>query len=225
MSASELAQLGEVPPAKGPLAFTPRSAAAAYSAPLRGGAIREGTMDLYTIFKFLHVFTALAWVGGGLTLLVASMLAERAEGETALFKILDIMNLLGKTWFVPTSFLTVVFGAITATFGGLWGEFWVLLGLAGFASTFFTGLLIIEPTGRKLGTLVAMGHTDEALAQGRKLMQVARFDYTVMFVVVLDMVFKPAWTDFVTIAIMALILAAGAIAFLGLGHRNEAATA
>jgi uncharacterized membrane protein len=179
-------------------------------------------MDFYTLFKFLHILTALAWVGGGFTLLVGSVLAERAEGETALFKILDIMNLLGKTWFVPASFLTVVFGAVAATFGGLWGEFWVLLGLAGFATTFFTGLLVIEPTGRRLGALVADGQPDEAIAEGRKLMAVGRFDYTVMFVVVLDMVFKPGWTDFVTIALMALIVAAGAVTFLGLAPRKPA---
>jgi len=179
-------------------------------------------MDLYTVFKFLHVFTAVAWVGGGLTLIVGAVLAERAQGPESLFKILDIMNVLGKAWFVPASFLTVVFGAITATFGGMWGQFWVLLGLAGFASTFFTGLLIIEPTGRKLGALVAEGRGDEAIAEGRKLMAISRFDYTVMFVVVLDMVFKPGWTDFVTIAVMALIVAAGAIAFLGLGQRAAA---
>lgn len=180
-------------------------------------------MDLYTVFKFLHVLTALAWVGGGLTLIAASMLAQRAEGPSALFKSLDTMNLLGKTWFIPSALLTVVFGAIAATFGGLWGEFWVVLGLAGFASTFVTGVLVIEPTGRKLASLVAAGQADSALAAGKRMMQIARFDYTVMLVIVLDMVFKPGWTDFVTIAVMALIIAAGAIAFLGLGQRTEAA--
>jgi len=179
-------------------------------------------MDLYAVFKFLHILTAVAWVGGGVTLLVGSVLAQRAEGDAALFRFLDLMNLLGKTWFVPASFLTVVFGAIAATFGGMWGEFWVLLGLAGFASTFFTGLLILEPTGRRLGGLIAEGREAEALAQGRRLMQVGRFDYTVMFVVILDMVFKPGWTDFVTIALMALIVAAGAVVFLGLGQRDAA---
>lgn len=180
-------------------------------------------MDLYTVFKLLHIFTAVAWVGGGFTLMAGAVLAQRASGEKALFNILDLMNVLGKTWFVPASFLTVVFGAIATTLGGMWGEFWVVLGLAGFASTFFTGLLIIEPTGRKLAALAAEGREAEALAQGRKLMQIGRFDYTVMFVVVVDMVFKPGWTDFVTIGLMALIIAAGAIAFLGLGQRTEAA--
>jgi hypothetical protein len=182
-------------------------------------------MDFYTVFKFLHVLTAIAWVGGGLTLIAGSVLAERAEGETALFKILDIMNVLGKSWFVPTSFLTVVFGAVAATFGGLWGEFWVILGLAAFASTFFTGLLVLEPTGRRLAGYVADGRIDEALAAGRKMMRIARFDYTIMFVIVLDMVFKPGWTDFVVIAVMALIVAAGAIAFLGLAQRETEAAA
>jgi hypothetical protein len=179
-------------------------------------------MDLYTVFKFLHVLTAVAWVGGGLTLLVGSVLAERAVGEKALFNILELMNVLGKSWFVPASFLTVVFGAIAATLGGMWGQFWVLLGLAGFASTFVTGLLIIEPTGRKLGTLIAEGRPEAALLQARKLMSIGRFDYTVMFVIVLDMVFKPGWTDFITIAVMALIVAAGAVVFLGLGQRSDA---
>src|SRR3954468_17169636 len=157
-------------------------------------------MDLYTVFKFLHILTALAWVGGGLTLLAASMLAERAEGETALFKLLDIMNLLGKTWFVPASFLTVVFGAITATFGGMWGDLWVVLGLAGFTSTFLTGLLLLEPTGRKIGAMLAAGETEQAAAAGRRLMNISKFDYTVMLVVIGDMVLKPGFTDFVIIA-------------------------
>jgi hypothetical protein len=102
-------------------------------------------MDLYTIFKFLHVVTAIAWVGGGLTLLAANIIGVKVEGESAAFKVLDVMNLLGKTWFVPASFLTVIFGAIAATLGGMWGDLWVILGLAGFASTFFTGLLMSQP--------------------------------------------------------------------------------
>lgn len=182
-------------------------------------------MDLYTIFKFLHVVTAIAWVGGGLTLLAANMIAVSVEGEAVSFKVLDVMNLLGKAWFIPASFLTVIFGAITATFGGMWGDLWVILGLAGFASTFFTGLLIIEPTGRRIGAAIAEGRIDEAQAAGKKLMQVARFDYTVMLVVIIDMVFKPGWTDFVTLAIMAALVAAGAVAFLGNGFGRQQAAA
>ena len=78
-------------------------------------------MDFYSIFKLLHVLCALAWVGGGMTLLAASIMATRANNDAGLFAGLDIMNRLGKTWFIPSSLLTVVFGAITATYGGMWG--------------------------------------------------------------------------------------------------------
>ena len=107
-------------------------------------------MDIYSIFKFLHVICAIAWVGGGLTLLANSIIAIRANGEMATLKSLGTMNNLGKTWFVPASMLTLVFGVITTVLGGMWLSFWVLLGLAGFASTFFTGLLFIEPKGKQV---------------------------------------------------------------------------
>jgi len=183
-------------------------------------------MDFYLIFKLLHVLCAIAWVGGGLTLLVASIFASRAAQPTAMFGILEMMNQLGKTWFIPASLLTVVFGAVTATFGGMWGELWVILGLAGFASTFLTGLLLIEPTGRKIGAMKEAGDPEGALAAGRRLLTIGKFDYTVMIVVIVDMVLKPNFSDVVVIAAMAVAVAVGAALFLGpLAGRTPAAPA
>lgn len=183
-------------------------------------------MDFYTIFKLLHVLTALAWVGGGMTLLAASTLASRAANQAALFAGLDVMNRLGKTWFVPASLLTVVFGAVAATFGGLWGDLWISIGLAGFVSTFLTGLLLLEPTGRKIGAMLEAGQTDEAFAAGKRLMTISKFDYTVMFVVIVDMVLKPTLSDVVLLAVMAGLVIAGAALFLGpLLARREATPA
>jgi len=171
-------------------------------------------MDAYSIFKFLHVICAIAWVGGGLTLLTSAVLGIRAKGVMETLKSLETMNNLGKVWFIPASLLTVVFGVITAVISGLWAELWVLLGLAGFASTFLTGVLFMEPTGRKISDHLAAGRTDEALAQGQRLLQVAKFDYTVMVVVIADMVIKPYWTDLPTIIVFASAIGAGAYFFL-----------
>jgi len=171
-------------------------------------------VDLYSIFKFLHVVCAIAWVGGGLTLIAANIFLTRAKGDNELFATLNIMNALGKTWFVPASMLTLVFGVIVTTLGGMWLDLWVLLGLAGFASTFCTGLLIIEPTGRKIATALEQGRTDEALATAKRLMQISKFDYTVILVVVADMVLKPHWVDFPTLIVFAAAIGAGAYFFL-----------
>ena len=171
-------------------------------------------MDFYSIFKLLHVLCAIAWVGGGLTLLASGILASRAADNAALFGGLDIMNRLGKSWFVPASLLTVVFGAVTATFGGMWGQLWVIVGLAGFASTFLTGLLLLEPTGRKIGAMLDAGQTDDAIAAGKRLMTISKFDYTVMLMVIADMVLKPNFSDVFVVAAMAVVVAGGAALFL-----------
>jgi uncharacterized membrane protein len=171
-------------------------------------------MDFYTLFKFLHVVTAIAWVGGGLTLLASSIVTMRTQGDEAVLKSLDTMNGLGKIWFIPASLLTVVFGATATTFGGLWGDMWVTLGLLGFANTFLTGLLFIEPKGRQVAGMIEAGNIPGAVAEGRKLMSVAKFDYTVMLLIVADMVLKPVWTDFVVIAIFAVVLVAGFVSFM-----------
>lgn len=175
-------------------------------------------MDAYSIVKFLHVICAIAWVGGGLTLLYHSVLSARASGEMETLKTLDVMNGLGKAWFVPASMLTLLTGVATTVLGGLWLELWVILGLAGFASTFLTGLLIIEPVGRRIGAAAGEGRMEEALAQGQRLLSVAKFDYTVMLVVVADMVLKPHWSDVPVLAAFVLAIGAGAWFFL-LGGR------
>lgn len=172
-------------------------------------------MDLYTTFKLLHVLCALAWVGGGFTLLFSSILASRARDTQALLSGLDTMNRLGKTWFIPASLLTVVFGAVTATFGGMWTQLWVILGLAGFGSTFLTGLLLIEPTGRRIAAMLETGNTEAALAAGRRLLTIGKFDYIVMLMVIVDMVLKPGLSDVVVLAAMAVAVAVGAALFLG----------
>jgi hypothetical protein len=171
-------------------------------------------MDLYTVFKFLHVLTAIAWVGGGLTLLASNIIALRGKGEVAVLNSLETMNGLGKLWFVPASFLTVVFGAITATMGGLWGELWVVMGLAGFAWTFLTGILFMEPQGRKVAGMAGAGDMAGAIASGRRMLAIAKFDYTVMILIIADMVLKPALTDWPVIGAMAAVLAAGVALFL-----------
>ena len=171
-------------------------------------------MDLYSVFKLLHVISAIAWVGGGMTLLANSIIGIAAKGEMETLRTLDVMNGLAKRWFIPASILTLLFGAITATFGGVWTDAWVLLGLAGFASTFITGIAVFEPLGKQIADFVAAEKVDDALAKGRIILRVAKFDYTVMLVVVADMVLKPVWTDFFVLGMFGVILAGGAFVFL-----------
>jgi uncharacterized membrane protein len=165
-------------------------------------------MDFYSFFKLLHVISAVAWVGGGLTLLVSAIFNVRDHGPAEAIRAAQSMGSLALRWFLPASGLTLVFGIITTFLGNLWGEAWVILGLIGFAATFLTGHFILRVKSMRMEALMKDGREDEAVAEGLSLLRVGKFDYTVVLLVVADMVLKPVWTDFVTIGAFAAILVA-----------------
>jgi hypothetical protein len=64
------------------------------------------------------------------------------------------------------------------------------------------------------GKLMHEGRVAEAAAVARRLIRVSKFNHAMLFLVVADMVFKPYWTDYVTLGLMALALAAAAYLLL-----------
>jgi uncharacterized membrane protein len=183
-------------------------------------------MDLYSILKLLHVIAALAWVGGGLTMLAQAIFAVRDKGEAETIRSIEAQGALAKRWFIPASLLTVIFGVALAFVGGLWDQLWIILGLIGFAATFITGIAVFEPTAKSMNVLMSEGREDEAVMLGRRMLRIAKFDYTVMMLVIADMVLKPTWTDYPLLAVMAAVLIAGAAIFLfGFGRRPQAQAA
>jgi uncharacterized membrane protein len=171
-------------------------------------------MDWYTIFKFLHVVSAIAWVGGGVVLMAIAIFANRDKNESLQMQVVDHTTYLATRWFIPSSLATVVFGIVVATIGGLWGQAWVVLGLLGFAATFATGMLYFKPTSELISKLNAEGKAAEARAKGGEMLTVSKFDYVVLFVVVADMVFKPGWGDLIFLALMAVVLVVAGYFFL-----------
>lgn len=171
-------------------------------------------MDAYSIFKFLHIAAAMAWVGGGLTLFAMVLFAERTKDDAEMMRTLGSVGTMGARWFLPTSALTLLFGLVMTFLGSLWTEAFVLIGLAGLVGSFLIGHFVLRVRGIAVGSLMAEGRLAEAALEGRRLISIAKFDYVMLFVVVADMVFKPSWTDHLTLGLMALALAAAAYLFL-----------
>jgi len=179
-------------------------------------------LDWYSIFKFLHVAAAVAWVGGGLILFFLGLRAEAQKDEAAQMRVIDQVTALAPIWFIPASLATLVLGIIVTFFGGLWSQAWVILGLVGWAATFVTGNFVLKPTAEAIGRANAEGRTSEAQALATKILQVGKFDYTMLFLVIADMVLKPGWGDLLTLGIMAVILAFAAVMFLPAAFRTTA---
>lgn len=181
-------------------------------------------MDFYSIFKLLHVLTATAWVGGGLTLLVSAVFSIWDHGPAEAIRTSKLMSSLAMRWFLPAAGLTFVFGLIVTFLGNLWAEAWVILGLAGFLSSFLTGHFVLRVRSEQMNELMREGREADAIATGLGLMRVSKFDYTVILLVVADMVLKPGWSDVVTLGLFAAILAVAAWLFLLRGDASPSPT-
>jgi hypothetical protein len=87
-------------------------------------------------------------------------------------------------------------------------QLWVLLGLAGFAVTFLTGLLVIKPHSEQIAAdLAREGMTPASARAIGSMFARQRIDYTVIALVVADMVLKPTGDDVFTLLLMAAVLA------------------
>jgi uncharacterized membrane protein len=180
-------------------------------------------MNVYDIFKFLHVVTAIAWVGGGGVILLLGIIAAGANNDADVFTIGRFSNQLAFRWFIPSSLLTLVFGVIATTLAGLWSEAWIIIALVGFLATFTIGMTVMKPAADTIAMLSAADDHAGAMAETRRVLQINKFDATILLVVVADMVLKPTWADLIPIAIMVLVLVAAATLFLSPMLRSRTA--
>ncbi len=179
-------------------------------------------MDWYSIVKFGHVICALIWVGGGFAMVLNGVLADRAGDAEGTMRAIRLSADLGGKLMVPASALTLVFGLVLSWFWAGFTDLWIVIGLVGYAGTFLIGLFYFKPTSERLAALVERdGVTPAALADGRAMLRVARFDYALMLVVVADMVMKPTFADTATLSAMAVVLLVGAA--FAFGPRGEVA--
>jgi len=169
-------------------------------------------MDVFLVLKYAHVVSAILWLGGGFALLLAcGMMAGRARAADQL-SVVRVVALLGPRLFMPASIATLATGvALTVTAGWGWQPF-TILGLAGIAFTALFGALVLGPAAERAVRRADAEGPVAALADARRLIRLARFDYAVQFAIVFLMVVKPGWSEMATFAAIGGVLALAALA-------------
>jgi len=170
----------------------------------------------YEFLVFLHVTAVIVWLGAAATMDLLFFRAERMRDPLELKKTGELQEWLVPRLFIPTGLSTLVLG-ILVTWDGPWsfGDLWIVLGLAGFAVGFLTGLLFLKPQAEKMGEIAARyGPTSlEAQRHGHRMLVVGRIQLLVLFLVVADMAIKPSpddvWTLVGGAAVLAAAIAAG----------------
>lgn len=183
-------------------------------------------MDWYSIIKFLHVSSAVIWIGGAFIMVILGVKADRARNDAEIVAVVRQVAWAAERIYVPASISTLVFGVITAWIGGLFGNLWVILGLVGVAATIALGIVVLTPMVKKAeAAFIAGGATPDVVAACRQILTIAKFDLVLLFTVIADMVLKPAFSDWGILVIMVVVLAAAAYVWLMPVFRKSMAAA
>jgi uncharacterized membrane protein len=167
-------------------------------------------MDWYLVVKFVHIVAAMAWLGGGLAMLIASALLARDPDFSARLRLMDIMNRLALPLFMPASITVLVSGLVMAILWVGFSDAWLVLALAGIAASIGLGVGVIKPTGERIAERAAKeGGSPAVRADADMITRIGRFDYAIMLAIVALMVFKPGWQDTAILFALGLLLALG----------------
>src|SRR5919205_3453883 len=105
----------------------------------------------YFVFKMLHVGAAVVWVGGGLFIAICALLAELANDDDQLLFIGRLADQVAAKVFPLMSFVVLGFGfAMTANGDIGYNQFWIIFGLAAWASSAATGIVFLTPETKRL---------------------------------------------------------------------------
>ncbi len=148
----------------------------------------------FFVYKMVHVLAAVVWVGGGTTLAILAIVTERENDPRALAALGHKVDFIATRIYIPASLTVLLFGILMMIKGDLdWGQFWIIAGLVGFATTFLTGVGFLAPQTKKFNALAEEKGVDapETQAALQKLLLGARFDVALLLLIIADMTAKP----------------------------------
>jgi hypothetical protein len=153
-------------------------------------------MTRYELFLLLHILCVIAWVGAGTTLGLLWFHPDRELRR----RIAPLGEWLGPRLFAPAALGALAFGLLLVHEGHwTFSPLWVQLGLAAFGLSFVINAGVRAPLSRKLS---AQPQRLEGI-----LSALSRFELSVLYLTVADMVLKPDGSDTVFIVVAAMILA------------------
>lgn len=152
-------------------------------------------MELYLVLKFVHVFSALVWLGGVFAFAALGTFYERRGDLRTGVSVVTFVAVLGPVIFLPASVLALVSGVMLLVLSGVAWTAWTILSLPLVATALGLGAGVIRPTGERIAVLQEAGHEGIAIDMTRRLLRVARLESAIMLAIVVLMVAKPGWSE------------------------------
>lgn len=170
-------------------------------------------MELSATLEFVHVISALVWLGGGLAFAALGTFYERRGDLRTGVVVVTMIAVLGPVVFLPASVLALLSGAMLFVLGGAPWTAWTVLALPLVATAFGLGAGVIRPTGERIALLQEAGHDGIAIDMTRRLLRVARLESAIMLAIIVLMVARPDWRDHDVLAPTGALVALAALTF------------
>jgi uncharacterized membrane protein len=171
----------------------------------------------YDFLKFMHVNSAVIWVGGAAMFQFFALRAMAAGTGERLVAVAKDIEWIGVRVLIPSSAAAFLFGLGLVWNASFWGfgDDWIVIGLVLFALTFLAGVLFFGPEAGRVSKLIdAEGHESAAVAaRTKRLIVLTRIDLVILFLLIFDMSVKPSFSDGWTI-VGALVAGAALSALL-----------
>jgi uncharacterized protein (DUF2062 family) len=137
----------------------------------------------------------MAWVGGGLTLIIIGIRARSSPRPAAIGEFAEFLPFVGLRVLMPAVILVLVTGVWMVLNGAEWNflQFWVLFALGLFALAFLIGAVYLSRVGIQMQRVAtaAGGDTSAAARLLNRWFVGYAVVLTVLLVALWDMVFKP----------------------------------
>jgi uncharacterized membrane protein len=144
---------------------------------------------------FIHVLSAIIWVGGGVMLSLIGARTRKSEDARLIGEFARTLSYVGLRVLTPAVVAVLLTGLWLVLTGSEWKftQLWVLLGLSAFIAVFLIGAIYLSRIAIQLDRLTA--GTDINLREARDLLGRWILGYQIILVILIfavwDMVFKP----------------------------------
>jgi uncharacterized membrane protein len=158
--------------------------------------VPELVVNTYNSLKFVHVLSAVVWVGGACTLQAFAIRISASGDGVRMATFAKDAEYVGNRIFLPSSIILLVSGIFTIhESSGAWtyDQTWVQIGLAMIIVSIAIGAGFIGPeAGRVVRAIEQHGPaSDEARYHINRIFLVSRIELVLLLLVIFDMVTKP----------------------------------
>lgn len=151
-------------------------------------------MDRYEVLKFVHIASAIVWIGGAVAIQFFAHLARKSGDPLRMVSFTRDVEWIGKRVFTPAALIVVLLGFVLV-WDGPWtlGMDWVWMSLVLFGISFAAGVGFFTPESMRIAKMIEAEGAESPAVQARisRILNLVRIDLVILFAIVYLMVAKP----------------------------------